>query len=883
MLIEKQEELKTWLTSHLEPLCDADPAALAKYVLALIKKDKPESELKESMVSQMDVFLQSETKSFVDMLFTAVESKEYINPPAPPVKEITEEQVEETNGHIEPKNEEELADPKIEADSTTPIREPEQKFEVKDPARQGFDDGRGRRFRPSPPRDRRLAGRLGPRGEQPRRFRSRSRSLSPRHDRFRSSRRRSRSPMRRPGPPSPRRGRSVDRGDRVGRTDSRDSTPTRDEGYTPTPPVKKPRCRDYDEKGFCLRGDLCKFDHGTDAVVLEDSTSKQVAGYQPGPPPPGVSEPYIPSLPTAAAGIPYPPPGIPNIMSVPPPGYAPQFGAKRAHDADGTGFEPPAKRFDYARLGRGRGRGRGGFRGGRGGGASSMLAVRNIPPELNTITHLNGHFSRFGNLVNVQVQFEGDPGSALVTFGTTDEATSGFNSAEAVMNNRFIKVFWHMDKGHVKDRLGTSTNPNMVLVHEDRITKTISNEGGAGQPGGEGEDESPEKAKEDKEKAILAIQKNQEMLQTKHDLLKKAEEMRKNAMVKQEGLLKSKHDLLDGLIEQQKALIVKLEKGKGVIKAEEKAKIMKLLKDLSASIDRTREDIKTSINVSSSSKSRSRTDIQKELLDAEMELFTQQQDGGSETGSETQDIQQKVNNLRIEAAKSGILPTSRPPRGRGGYRGRGGRGGMYSTFPRGGGVPFRGRGRGRGFTLSPGNTNLDRRPSRILVSGYELDEKEELVGHFNKFGEIVETVEDEATPSIILKFKTRRFAEAAMATGKNYGERTLTLSWYNQPTPDQVEGTEGASEQFSEEGGEEVDDGYTPPQEDYLPPGLQEHEDNLSQASRGEEEDEAGEELNETGDGATEELNEDLLDDEEEDAEDEERSWKRRNASNEED
>ena len=32
-----------------------------------------------------------------------------------------------------------------------------------------------------------------------------------------------------------------------------------------------------------------------------------------------------------------------------------------------------------------------------------MLAVRNIPGELNTITHLNGHFSRYGNLVNVQV------------------------------------------------------------------------------------------------------------------------------------------------------------------------------------------------------------------------------------------------------------------------------------------------------------------------------------------------------------------------------------------------------------------------------------------------------------------------------------------------
>ena len=56
---------------------------------------------------------------------------------------------------------------------------------------------------------------------------------------------------------------------------------------------------------------------------------------------------------------------------------------------------------------------------------------------------------------------------------------------------------------------------------------------------------------------------------------------------------------------------------------------------------------------------------------------------------------------------------------------------------------FRGRGRGRGFTLSPGSTNLDRRPSRILVSGYELEEKEEIVNHFTKYGEIVESVEDE--------------------------------------------------------------------------------------------------------------------------------------------
>ena len=139
---------------------------------------------------------------------------------------------------------------------------------------------------------------------------------------------------------------------------------------------------------------------------------------------------------------------------------------------------------------------------------------------------------------NLQVQFEGDPGSALVTFAENEEANAAFNSSEAVMNNRFIKVFWHMEKGHVKDRLGQHNNSNMVLVHGDRLTKTVVNEDATA---ADGEHENAEKAKEDKAQAILAIQKNQEMLQTKHELLKQAEEKRKSAMVQQEGLLKSKH------------------------------------------------------------------------------------------------------------------------------------------------------------------------------------------------------------------------------------------------------------------------------------------------------------------------------------------------------
>ena len=68
--------------------CDADPAALAKYVLALAKKEKPESELRGAMCDQLDVFLQQETKGFVDKLFVTLETKSYLqsNPEPPSAK-----------------------------------------------------------------------------------------------------------------------------------------------------------------------------------------------------------------------------------------------------------------------------------------------------------------------------------------------------------------------------------------------------------------------------------------------------------------------------------------------------------------------------------------------------------------------------------------------------------------------------------------------------------------------------------------------------------------------------------------------------------------------------------------------------------------------------
>ena len=174
--------------------------------------------------------------------------------------------------------------------------------------------------------------------------------------------------------------------------------------------------------------------------------------------------------------------------------------------------------------------------------------------------------------------------------------------------------------------------------------------------------------------------------------MKKEAEVKKTEAIKMtDELRKSKQELLEKLIEEQKKIILKMEEKKGNMNAEEKTSMMALLKSLSTSIEKTKEDIKLVLSQQTNQNTRkSFVDVQKELLDAELELFNAEQDGSEHV----MDIQKRVNKLRVEAAQKGFLPTSRPVRGggRGGGRGAGGiRGG--GGFMRGGaGLYARGRG-----------------------------------------------------------------------------------------------------------------------------------------------------------------------------------------------
>jgi len=197
-----------------------------------------------------------------------------------------------------------------------------------------------------------------------------------------------------------------------------------------------------------------------------------------------------------------------------------------------------------------------------------------------------------------------------------------------------------------------------------------------------------------------------------------------------------------------------------------------------------------------------------------MELHSLQQI--STSPNRISEYQKKVDKLKFEVGTLCSVGQKYSPHGRGIYHG-------WTRRNYNSGISLTGRGRGYYGSYS---TNLDRRPCSIEVTGVDLAEKDVLLNHFEQFGEIKDCKEDIDVPSLTFKFKTRRCAEAAMAKGGVFQEKTLSLNWSSQLNQEAEELV-----QSKEEGGsieiEDDDDDYTPPKEDYIPPGLEEHENRL--------------------------------------------------------
>ncbi|XP_065149862.1 RNA-binding protein 26 [Paramisgurnus dabryanus] len=970
MIIENLEALKTWLSKTLEPICDADPSALAKYVVALVKKDKSEKELKALCIDQLDVFLQKDTQTFVDKLFEAVNAKSYLPQPEQPTsisRTATEphQRTEKDESKREEPSRDEDRDKKF---SRRINHSPQPSTRYGRDSRRGEerkkdDRTRKRDYDRNPPRRDSYRERYNRRRERSRSFsRSRSRSWSKDRardrdrerdrdrdrdrDRSRSrtrSRTRSRSRERDSGKlkydlsrPERQEGASTDGynatpvtlGDSSAHfpvpalsstitviapthhgnntTESWSEFPQDHTPFSRDGPPRK-RCRDYDEKGFCMRGDMCPFDHGSDPVVVEDVNLPSILPFQPpplpvvdGPPPPCLPPPpsllappvnlrppvppagtMPPSLPPVAgpppplpalkpSGMDAPPNSItssvPTIVTSgvrplpPPPLYtsdsfepdvynpeAPSMTSRpmyrhrvntqrpnligltmgevdlRPRDKmsnsnsmrivlesesrkrgagliDGAG--PPKKPwFDKPNY---QPNHHGFHRKVPFSSPNTKLAIKQIPPELNNISKLNEHFSKFGTIVNLQVAYNNDREGALIQFASPEEARRAMQSTEAVLNNRFIKVQWYREdapehayatqpvnvqfkqelvvntlkqsvkdrlgplptahtepvqdpssapqnanKSSVKDRLGFSTKPGALGGKVfTGLTKTVYNPA-AFKAGQKAAPFSPTVSPED------ALKRKQEALKLQQDVRKK------------------KQEILEKHIQTQKLLISKLEKNKSM-KAEDKSQIMQTLATLTNSITKLQEEIKglSSANVLKTT-AKSKAQAQKELLDTELDLYKKMQ-----AGEDTADLKIKYTQLQLEAAKRGLL---NPGRGRGAHtRGRG------ALRSRGRGI----RGRGRGAS---NHSVVDHRPRALEISGFTEADRVDLLPHFAQFGEIEDFKVDDPSLSAIITYRSRAEAEQAAVHGIRINNQELRLAWHkpaaslNTTDPDENE------------------------------------------------------------------------------------------------
>ncbi|KAJ3306098.1 hypothetical protein HDV03_000332 [Kappamyces sp. JEL0829] len=192
-----------------------------------------------------------------------------------------------------------------------------------------------------------------------------------------------------------------DRDRRYGRrTDDRDR-------YGDRP--RRGRCFDFDgkpsgpltgvEKGFCLRGDDCRYEHiSRDRDHHSHRRDRSERSYD-------------------------------------------RSYDRRDADRRDDDRNYPSGRGGFSQRGRGSRGGRGGFaRRIHSHGAQKVLVVENIPEESCNDTQVREYFSRFGELVNVSVNFPSK--SALLEFSTSQEAKACHSSPEAIFNNRFVKVYW---------------------------------------------------------------------------------------------------------------------------------------------------------------------------------------------------------------------------------------------------------------------------------------------------------------------------------------------------------------------------------------------------------------------------------------------------------
>ncbi|KAK7064437.1 ras family-domain-containing protein [Favolaschia claudopus] len=798
--------------------CDAEPGALADYILALLKHNVPEAEMRKELAVQLDEFLEKvECPPFIDTLFTVLRTKSYL----PYGTSSSSAPFPSGSGIPIP----------IPTSSTSPDRVRKRSFDNDE--RDGRPPAKGPRLSSEGQFSRYPNGRGGPD----------SRSTGGWGSRM------DRPPVNGYHDPSA----QMNMGGMAG-------PGRRGPAYQP-PDQKRGICRDYHNNGYCSRGAFCKFSHGDDAVVPGQLFPMNggmpfIPMFPAGGAPFGMNgggagpaydphearmdmrpqmngavrpQPRAPLMPRAqqeggrrmnrsgelpviqdltpqqardaqtSPSIDRPrelPPHLANMQpssaSIPPEnyggGYNPSQNGMNGHPMNGNSMGSqmdvdvptpmdmggPAHHNGGFR-GRGAPRGRGVFNGqvhrfSSDRGNDKTLVVEKIPEDKLSLEHVNDWFKRFGTVTNVAI--DSSTAKALVSFANHDEAHAAWKSEDAVFNNRFVRLFWHRPMDG-QGQIGAS----MLAASAPLVAKV----GVKPEPG-------PSTSTPSRPSATPA---------------RKTPSSASTALA-------AKQQLLEKQIAEQKALMASL----ATASAEEKKEIMTKLRKLGEEMSAP-----TPSTPAATAKEEDPEKRERERLDKELELHSASAKVDDEEN--TDDLKAKLERLKAEAASLGLSDT----------------GTETSTSWGGSYRPYRGRGRGsrsyyRGAAAARGgppraSMKLDNRPKKLMVKGAKEDSTQAVRDWFETTGQ-VESVTPVESGDIVVTFRTRSGAEQGLAKGHNISlVGPVQISWFNGTATDANSSlSSSAPKQDDMDTGTQADDDLNSHPLDDAPrsPGVQEEE-----------------------------------------------------------
>lgn len=223
------------------------------------------------------------------------------------------------------------------------------------------------------------------------------------------------------------------------------------------------------DKGYCMRGDFCPYDHGDNPLVMEtnggggmmEAVDRGGQNYNNG----------EAGGPMRIRGR-----GARHEGSFGGPDGMKTMGGNRRHED-----VPYTNRYTPY---------------------STKIVVEKIPEENCNIDSVTGFFGKFGKLVNLSVQ--PDVSRAFLQYASHQEAMAAYQSPAVIFNNRFVKVFWQKvnEEEERKEfieqqRLASQPDPEAVKAKAAQLAK---------------EREERQKKQQEHLKKVLELQKHQQQL-----------------------------------------------------------------------------------------------------------------------------------------------------------------------------------------------------------------------------------------------------------------------------------------------------------------------------------------------------------------------------------